>query len=47
METQVLPPAPPAPPSVASFLGWADWDNYEPEPVKLCKVNDPDCEACQ
>jgi len=23
------------------------WDDYEPEPVKLCKVADPDCEACQ
>lgn len=23
------------------------WDDYEAEPIKLCKLEDPTCEACQ
>jgi len=31
---------------------WEDWDNNEKLPAdvdgpKLCKIDDPDCEACQ
>ena len=30
---------------------WEDWDDAKPaasnEAPKLCKIDDPDCEACQ
>jgi hypothetical protein len=37
------------PPVVVYPLGYVakSWDDYEPEPVKLCRLEDPTCEACQ